>query len=119
MHDEKSPLSIPHVQSALLAEAVRHALVGVLVWDDDRRYVAANDKACEILGCTVEELIGSTVGARTEDGDATVEDVVRNHGGIGELSVTRFDGRDVRLGFVSFDTRIAGVPYMGSVIWPL
>lgn len=119
MTDEKPALAIPHVQSALLSEAVRHAGVGILVWDDDRRYVAANRMACELLGCTVEELVGSVVGGRTQQGEAAVERVIRDHGGIGEVTISRFDGKgDVRLAYVSFDTRIAGVPYLGSVIWP-
>jgi PAS domain-containing protein len=119
MMDEKPPLSVPHVQSALLSEAIRHAEVGFLVWDDDRRYVAANDKACELLACTIEELVGSTVGSRTDDGGAAVEQVVRAHGGQGKLTVTRFDGRELRIGYISCGTRIAGVPYLASIIWPL
>jgi PAS domain S-box-containing protein len=119
MTDAKPPLSLPHVQSALLAEAARSAAVGFLVWDDDRCYVAANPRACEILGCTLEDLIGSVVGARTEDGEALVHQVVQNEGGQGEMVATRFDGKQQKLGFVTFATRIGGIPYMASVIWPL
>jgi PAS domain S-box-containing protein len=119
MTDDRPALSIPHVQSALLSEAIRHAGVGILVWDDDRHYVAGNQRACELLGCTVEELVGSVVGARTKQGDELVEQVIRDHGGHGEVTFTRFDGKgDVRLAFVSFTTRIAGVPYLGTIIWP-
>jgi PAS domain S-box-containing protein len=118
MH-QQPPLAVPHVQSALLAEAARNADLGFLVWDDDRRYVAANARACEILGCSVEELIGSTVGSRTNDGDAAVERVVRSSGGVGELTITRFDGKEIAVGYVSFATRIASVPYLASIIWPL
>src|SRR4051794_8476697 len=100
MTDEPPPLSIPHVQAALLSEATRNAAVGLVVWDDDRRYVAANPRACEILGCTVEQLIGSVVGARTEQGQALVEQVVRADGGQGEMVATRWDGRKVTLGYV-------------------
>jgi PAS domain-containing protein len=119
MQDEKSSLSVPHVQAALLSEAVRNAQVGVIVWDDDRRYVAANERACELLGCTLDELIGSVVGSRTAGGEATVDGVVRSQGGIGQLTFERFDGKEAQLGYVSFATRIGGVAYMGSVIWPL
>src|SRR5712692_1189595 len=117
MTEEKPPLSVPHVQSALLSEAIRHADVGFLVWDDDRRYVAANDKACELLACTIEELIGSTVGAHTEGGTEAVTEVVRAQGGHGELTITRFDGRKLRIAYVSAATHIAGVPYLTSIIW--
>jgi PAS domain-containing protein len=119
MKDEKPPLSIPHVQTALLSEAARNAAVGFLVWDDDRRYVAANTRACEILACTLEELIGSIVGSRTVDGEALVERVVKDDGGQGQMVATRFDGKAQRLGYVTFGTRIGGIPYMASIIWPL
>ena len=35
------------------------------------------------------------------------------------MVVTRFDGRKQKLGYVTFTTRIGGIPYMASVIWPL
>jgi PAS domain-containing protein len=117
--DQQPPLAVPFVQSALLAEAARNADVGFLVWDDDRRYVAANAKACSLLGCTVEQLIGSEVGTHSQNGAATVERVVQAGGGIGEIAVTGFDGRELRLGYVSFTTRIASVQYMGSIVWPV
>jgi PAS domain-containing protein len=119
MTEEKPPLSIPHVQSALLSEAARNAGVGLVVWDDDRRYVAANPRACEILATTVEELVGSVVGARTVDGEALVERIVQEEGGQGQMLATRFDGRKQKLGYVTFGTRIGGIPYMASIIWPL
>src|SRR5436189_4795572 len=119
MTNETPPLTIPHVQAALLAEAARNAAVGVLVWDDDRRYLAANPKACEILACTLEELIGATVGERTVRGDMLVDRVLKAEGGQGQMVVTRFDGRKQKLGYVTFGTRIGGIPYMTSVIWPL
>jgi PAS domain-containing protein len=119
MADQQPPLSVPFVQSALLAEAIQHAEIGFLVWGDDRRYVAANRQACKLLGCTLEELIGSVVGSRTSDGPAVVDRVVREAGGLGELAVTRFDGVEIRVGYVSFGTRIGGVQYMASSIWAL
>jgi PAS domain-containing protein len=118
MNEEKSSLAVAHIQSALLSEAVRSAEVGFVVWDEDRRYVAANPAACTLLACTLDELIGASVGDRTEGGLAVVEQVVRDSGGSGQLTITRFDGRKLRVGYVSFQTRIAGVPYMGSIIWP-
>jgi PAS domain S-box-containing protein len=110
-------LATPELQSTLLAEAIESADVGFLVWDDDRHYIAVNDRACELLGCTREQLLGSRVGERTPSGDAAVEAVVRDEGGRGTLAVERFDGRTIRLGYVSFATRTSSLPYLASVIW--
>jgi PAS domain S-box-containing protein len=113
-------LTTPEIQASLLVDAIAGARVGFVVWDEDRRYIAANECACEILGCTLEELIGSSVGDHTQDGDAAVQSVLRGDDLSGELTVTRFDGGGtVRVGYRTFATRTAGMPFMASVIWPL
>jgi PAS domain-containing protein len=106
------------VQQTLLGEAVATAAVGFILWDDDRRYVAANAAACELLGCSLDELIGSTVGMRTRGGTEVVADVVRSPLARGRVTVERFDGAGtVELEYVTFPTTAAGLPYIGSVIW--
>ena len=59
---ETPALADPNIQAELLLDALRSASVGFLVWDEHRRYIAANDAACEILGTTLSELLGDTVG---------------------------------------------------------
>ena len=110
-------LASDQVQATLLADAIQGAEVGFLVWDDDRHYIAANPRACELLGCTLEQLLGSTVGDRTVEGEAVVSDVVRGQGGRGRLTVERWDGATITVEYVTFATRTAGLPYMGSLIW--
>lgn len=96
------------------------ARVGFLVWDEDRRYIAANACACEILGTTLEQLIGTSVGAHTVEGDQAVDSVLRGEGLAGEARVNRFDGTgQVRVYYKTFVTRTAGMPFMATVIWPL
>jgi PAS domain S-box-containing protein len=111
-------LIAPHVQATLLAEAIQTAEVGFIVWDDDRHYIAANAAACALLGCTLEQLLGSEVGSRTEEGDDLVERVVRGQGGRGRVVFERFDGGTAELEYLTFETKTAGLPYMASVIWP-
>ena len=110
-------LSSQEVQATLLAEAIDGAEVGFLVWDDDRNYIAANAAACSLLGCTLEQLLGSTVGERTVEGEDVVSSVVRDHGGRGRVTAQRWDGEPITLEYVTFATRTAGLPYMASVIW--
>jgi PAS domain-containing protein len=112
-------LGNPHVQEALLGEAAAGAAVGIVVWDDTRCYVAANERACALLGCSLDEIIGATVGRRTADGSEMVERVVRGKQTQGRLVAERFDGSGtVDLEFLTFPTRAAGLPYMASIIWP-
>ena len=116
--DSARLLTSPHVQGTLLSEAVQTADVGFLVWDDDRHYIAANATACSLLGCTLEQLLGSIVGERTVQGDEIVEQVVRGQGGRGRVVFERFDGGRAELEYLTFSTRTAGLPYMASIIWP-
>ncbi len=118
--EQRRALADPAVQLTLLGEAVAAADLGFLVWDEDRHYVAANQAACRILGVALEELLGSVVGSRTDAGDERVTTVVRQEGGRGELVADRFDGSGpVRLGYVTFSTRTASLPFMASIIWPV
>jgi PAS domain-containing protein len=117
---EPKALADAEIQLTLLGEAVASANVGFLVWDEDRHYIAANACACEILGCTLEQLLGSVVGGQTPEGDEMVERTVRGEGGRGEIVVRRFDtGEPIRLGYVTFVTRTASLPFMASVIWQI
>ncbi|HEY6962650.1 MAG TPA: PAS domain-containing protein [Gaiellaceae bacterium] len=110
-------LATPEIQAQLIAEALLSADVGFLVWDEDRTYIAANACACEILGTTLEELLGQPVGGHTVGGDALVEQAVREESTWGEADVERFDGGGaVRVRYATFATRSAGMPFMATVI---
>jgi len=107
-----------HVQQTLMGESIAAASVGFLLWDDDRRYVAANAAACELLGCSLEEIIGATVGEHTEDGAEVVAQAIRRERSRGTLIVDRFDGSGtIEVEYLTFATSAAGLPYMASLIW--
>lgn len=107
-----------HVQQTLMGESIAAASVGFLLWDDDRRYVAANAAACELLGCSLEEIIGATVGEHTEDGAEVVAHAIRRERSRGTLIVDRFDGSGtIEVEYLTFATSAAGLPYMASLIW--
>ncbi|HEY7195772.1 MAG TPA: PAS domain-containing protein [Gaiellaceae bacterium] len=112
-------LADPAIQATLLAEAIGSGSVGFLVWDEDRHYIAANEHACRLLGCSLEELLGTVVGGQTVDGDDAVERVVRASGGRGRIAVRRFDGEAIELEYLTFATKTAKLPYMASIVWPV
>jgi len=86
-------LGQPEIQAELIAEALSSASVGFFVWDEDRRYVAANAAACEILGTTLDQLLGQRVGEHTVEG--------------------------LEVFYATFTTKTAGMPFMATVIAPL
>lgn len=116
----QSSLDHDDIQAQLIAEALLAADVGFIVWDEDRRYIAANDAACRLLGTTRDELLGRTVGEQTADGEAVVDEAVRAQRLAGTLTAQKFDGSGpVELNYATFLTRTAGMPFMASVIWPV
>src|SRR4029078_8309681 len=65
-------LARPEIQAELISGALGSASVGFLVWDEHRRYIAANAAACEILGTTLEQGLGPEVGDHTIEGQKAV-----------------------------------------------
>lgn len=113
-------LARPEIQAELISEALGSASVGFLVWDDNRRYIAANAAACEILGTTLEELLGREVGGQTADGAEAVAKALASGFLSGQTVVQRFDGREpVEVFYATFTTKAAGMPFMATVVAPL
>jgi PAS domain-containing protein len=113
-------LARPEIQAELISEALASASVGFLVWGENRRYIAANAAACEILGTTLEELLGREVGAQTVDGAEAVDEALASGFGSGTATVHRLDGRSpIEAFYATFTTKAAGMPFMATVIAPL
>ena len=115
-----SPLAQSEIQAELISEALLSAGVGFLVWDENRRYIAANAAACEILGTTLDGLLGQDVGGHTVEGDAAVDEALAGGFASGRATVERFDGRGpVEVFYATFTTKTAGMPFRATVIAPL
>ena len=113
-------LARPEIQAELISEALASASVGFLVWDEHRRYIAANAAACEILGTTLEQLLGQEVGGHTIEGADAVDEALGSGFASGTATVERFDGRGrVEVFYATFTTKTAGMPFMATVIAPL
>lgn len=109
------------LQRSLLGEAMDEAEgTAVFVWNEERNYVAVNEDACRLVGLSRRELVGLPVGSLSPDnagGDiarARQAPLVR-----GTSSFTRRDGTEVPIEWVTMRTRVAGLPYMVSLVWPI
>ena len=102
-------------QLALLGEAVEFlGDVAVLVWDEDRNYVAANQAACKLVGRTRDEILRMKVGdLAAVRASPLFEEVQR--AGVHTGTLTAPSGE---IDFMTCQTRVAGLPYMVSVCWP-
>src|ERR671935_669502 len=113
-------VSEPLVQSILLGDAVENAPVAILVADDEMRFAAANQYACELLGYTREELLEKRVTdiARHPGAPDAFRQMVENGELSGSTTVVRKDGTELRMRHRSSETRIAGLVYYVSISWP-
>jgi PAS domain-containing protein len=113
-------LAQPEIQAELISEALASASVGFLVWDEHRRYIAANAAACEILGTSLDDLLGREVGRQTIESAEAVEEALASGFASGHAVVQRLDGRaPVEVFYATFTTKTAGMPFMATVIAPL
>jgi PAS domain-containing protein len=113
------PHARPEIQAELISEALSSASVGFLVWDEDRCYIAANAAACDILGTTLEELLGQEVGAHSTAGLDALGEALASGFASGKAVVQRLDGSGpVEVFYATFTTKTAGMPFMATVIAP-
>lgn len=106
------------MQSTLLGELLENARTGALAVDEGR-YVAANAYACEVLGYTREELIGTRVGELHPESDLPRQFAEIQHGDRtgGELTITRKDGKELHLHYRAVPTKLAGMTLLLGLFW--
>lgn len=106
----------------LLGEAVDEATVGVLVYDETGKYLAANPAMCHVLGYELDELLELSpfdVSARRPKlVRRTLADLVRHGTHSGTARLRRKDGAVVEGRYVASRTTIAHLAYYVSVFEP-
>lgn len=112
--------SLDLVQETLLGEALEHAPVGAIVLDDEGRYLAANRRACELLGYARDELL--RVGARAlafepDEVPSALARIVRGELCSGRGDMKRKDGTALAIEFRIGETRSGGLPFYVFVFW--
>jgi len=102
-------------QQTLLGDAAEHAEIGVLVWNEERRYVAVNTFACRMLGVSREDLLGSQVG--DQNPTAAAQDAIQ--ASIEELPAF---GRTplangITVDWMTVASDVAGLPHIVGLMW--
>lgn len=105
------------IQPTLLGEAVDTGPALVFVADDDGRYVAVNQRACEILGYEREELLALRVPDIAVDDDAPdlYEALRRSGEASGTTVIKSKDGTLHAFTYRATETVTAGMPFWVSV----
>jgi PAS domain S-box-containing protein len=99
------------IQTALLGEAVDAGPALVFVADDDMTYLAVNQRACEALGYTRDELLQLNVTdvARTPESPQHFDEMLVRGFRHGTAILTRKDGSTVEFVYQARRTNVAGL----------
>ena len=102
--------------STLLAEGADNAELGIFVYDDHGKYVAANRYAAELLGYTRDELLAHHVGDFSSGSlDEALLSRIERRGGT--RVVRRKDGAEISVSYVVAPTSVSGFSFFFAVVW--
>jgi PAS domain S-box-containing protein len=109
------------IQVGLLGEAIDQGPVGVLVADENMRYIAANQFACALLGYTRSELLGLRVTdvAPAPSSPEQYTEMIRRGFLTGETELKHADGSTIAASYVASKTVVAGMELYVSVLLPV
>jgi PAS domain S-box-containing protein len=105
------------IQTALLGEAVEAGPALVFVADEQMRYIAVNQFACEALGYTREELLALHVPEVAQQAGAASEydELLARGVRHGTALLTRKDGSTVEFFYRAAKTKVAGLGFFVSI----
>jgi PAS domain S-box-containing protein len=108
------------IQVSLLGEAIDSGPVGVLVADENMRYIAANKFACDLLGYTRAQLLELRVTdvAPSPESPKEYTAMIKRGYLTGTTLLTRADGESVSARYVASKTTVAGMELYVSVLLP-
>jgi PAS domain-containing protein len=102
-------------QQTLLGDAAEHAEIGILVWNEERRYVAVNTFACRMLGVSREELLGSQVGDQnpTPAAQDAIEASLEELPAFGRTPLPN----GIIVDWITVASDVAGLPHIVGLMW--
>jgi PAS domain-containing protein len=105
------------IQQTLLGDAAEHAAIGLMVWNAERRYVAVNSFACQILGVRREDLLGAKVGDQNPSAAAreAIEESIDELPAFGRTPLPNGTTVD----WITVASDVAGLPHIFGVMWPI
>jgi PAS domain S-box-containing protein len=105
------------IQTSLLGEAVDTSPALVFVADEQMRYIAVNQTACDVLGYTRDELLKLTVAdvARDSGAPAEYDEMLARGRRDGVAVLTTKDGRTLDFHYGASRTRVAKLEMFVSV----
>jgi PAS domain S-box-containing protein len=119
-----SPTNITALlHQTLLGDAGDHARVPIIVFDDGRNFVAANEAYCTFTGYTRDEILSLRGGeslAADEPTRRAFNDLITAspESAAGSARLRRKDGEVVDVVWLTITAQIAGLPFYIGMLWP-
>jgi PAS domain S-box-containing protein len=108
------------IQQALLGDALEFARdFGAFVLDEHGRYIAVNDRACELSGFGRDEIVGRAIGSFNPHLARQYADGLANRRLGGRTFVERKDGTRIEVRYRASETRVSKLPFLVVVFWPV
>jgi PAS domain S-box-containing protein len=110
----------PLVQASLLGEAIDAGPALVFVADEDMRYVAVNETACQTLGYGREELLGMRVTdvSASQDAPDRFARMIAEGGLSGRSTILRKDGSTLEIDYRASKVTVAQMTFYVSIAFP-
>jgi len=109
------------VQLTLLGDAWENAEVGAVVFDKERRYLAANPAYCDLTGYSREEITDLRAGHNLHldtMSQAEFIDRVTHLDHVGQIEIIRKDGTSLLVSYLVVPTVVSGRPNYIGLVWP-
>ena len=105
------------VHETLLGEALNHSSMLAFAADDDMRYVAVNDAACQLLGYSRSEILQLRVSDIASEVSAPTEfaEMVATGSRSGAAKLRTKAGEMLQFVYVATETRVSGIPFYLAV----
>ena len=109
------------VQVTLLGDAWERAEVGAVVFNDGRRYLAANPAYCALTGYSREEIVDLRAGHNLELEEMSQADFIHqitDRRSLGEAVIRHKDGRAVPVPYMVIPSQVSELPCYIGLVWP-
>jgi len=109
------------LQQTLLGDAWDHAEEAVVVFDEDRNYIAFNEAYCALLGYSRQEItllkVGGTLVVDRDSREIFDAIIDRRSPRIGRALIRRKDGIVIAVCYRVIPTRVSALPYLIAIVW--
>lgn len=115
--DPVAGLSQAPIQQYLLYDALDRGPALIFIADDEMKYLAVNQTACDALGYTREEILGLRVTdvAVAPDADEAYGEMKATRQHLGVTPIKAKDGTLLEFSYRAEEVKVAGMPYYLSI----